>query len=164
MAIRTSDFCNCVVVPTLNYLQKYSLAARNLLLGTCAQETEMGTYLRQINNGPGLGPYSMQDATQRDIVNRFLLLPVNKALKLKVDGLVSNAYLYGDRNQELMVNMAYATALARIRYMYTDEPLPDANDIQGLANYWKQHYNTPDGSGTIEQFMERYKTYVQNQV
>lgn len=56
-------------------------------------------------------------------------------------------------------NLRFATAMARIHYWRVPEPLPDADDIDGLARYWKQHYNAPLGHGTAEQFAENYRTH-----
>ena len=31
-------------------------------------------------------------------------------------------------------------------------PLPEAGDIEGQAAFWKQHYNTPFGVGTVSKY------------
>jgi len=41
------------------------------------------------------------------------------------------------------------------------ESLPPYNDIPALARYWKQHYNTPEGKGTEEEFVKNYQKYIQ---
>ena len=38
--------------------------------------------------------------------------------------------------------------------------LPEYNDIEGMAKYWKTYYNTSQGAGTLEravQVMEQVK-------
>ena len=32
------------------------------------------------------------------------------------------------------------------------EALPEAGDIEGQAAFWKQHYNTPLGAGTVSKY------------
>jgi hypothetical protein len=32
----------------------------------------------------------------------------------------------------------------------------------GMADYWKQHYNTPLGRGTVEEFISNYQRHVGN--
>ena len=49
---------------------------------------------------------------------------------------------------ELVRNLAYATAICRVRYARVPGALPAAHDIDGLAAYWKAHYNTALGKGT----------------
>lgn len=68
----------------------------------------------------------------------------------------------GDMNRifALQFNFPYATAMARIQYWRKPDPLPDAEDIFGLARYWKKIYNTPGGKGTVEEFLKNYETYI----
>jgi hypothetical protein len=47
-----------------------------------------------------------------------------------------------------------------VRYIRAPAPLPGQDDLQGLANYWKQHYNTPLGAGTPEEFLDKWPQYV----
>jgi len=60
----------------------------------------------------------------------------------------------------LEVNDSYAAAMCRVRYLRVPARLPAADDIASLANYWKQHYNTPLGAGTPEEFLEKWPRYV----
>ena len=59
-----------------------------------------------------------------------------------------------------MWNLGYATAMCRVHYRRVLEPLPGADDIPGLAEYWKQHYNTPLGRGTVGEFADKFERYV----
>ena len=45
--------------------------------------------------------------------------------------------------------MGYATAVARLIYWRVPRPLPAASDLDGLAAYWKTHYNTAAGEDLI---------------
>ena len=61
---------------------------------------------------------------------------------------------------DLATDLAYACAMARIHYLRKPEPLPAHDDIEGLARYWKEHYNTFLGKGTVEEFVHNYRRLV----
>ena len=44
-----------LIKETLTGIDKYSIDALNLLLGTAAQESRFGHYIRQLGSGPALG-------------------------------------------------------------------------------------------------------------
>jgi hypothetical protein len=140
-----------IIKPTLQYLDLYSKSAENLLMGTAAQETKLGRYLKQIN-GPAEGIYQMEPRTHEDIWNNFL--PYKIPLKEKILQFAT------PREDELVWNLAYATAMVRIHYLRVTEPLPHEDDIEGLAKYWKDYYNTRLGKGTVNEFINNYKLLV----
>lgn len=143
-----------IIIPTLDYMRMNSNSAVNLLLGTAAQESRLGKYLHQIN-GPALGIYQCEPNTLDDIFNKYLRHRkelLRKVLRLSIPGLT--------RSKNAEGNLYYATAIARIHYSRVPEKIPDADDIEGLANYWKKYYNTKAGRGTAAQFVKNYKRYV----
>jgi len=149
--MNASQLNEWVITPVLRKLGLYSPSAVNLLLGTAAQESHLGTYLKQIN-GPALGIYQMEPATHDDIWKNYL------NFRHTLSSLVLQ---YNQQNADaLLYNLAYATALARIHYLRAPESLPQANDIEGLAAYWKAHYNTRLGKGTTDEFIDNYKRFV----
>lgn len=157
--MKTQQLLTSVIQPTLNFLGFDGLAAQNLILGTAAQESHMGQYLTQVN-GPALGIYQIEPATHDDLFNNFLAYHVS--IKDKVMALACSSYASSNLSDQLVGNLYYATAIIRLIYWRTPAILPDANDIQGLANYWKQYYNTPLGAGTTDEFIANYNTYVVN--
>jgi hypothetical protein len=133
-----------------------SPGAVNLLLGTAAQESGFGTYLAQIR-GPALGVFQMEPATETDIWSNWLAYRSHIKNRLKaVTGVKcpSRAHLHG--------NLLYQIVMARLHYLRCPAPLPAADDIAGMADYWKQHYNTPLGRGTVEEFISNYQRHVGN--
>jgi hypothetical protein len=44
--------------------------------------------------------------------------------------------------------------------MRVPDALPQADDIPAMARYRKQHYNTPLGAGTPEEFEQKWPSYV----
>jgi hypothetical protein len=145
-----------VIRPTLQAIDLWSEAAENLLLGTAAQESHMGHYLTQVR-GPALGIYQIEPATHHDVWDNFL--KYHKPLADKVQQLLS-PWNVADKDQALVNNLTYSSAIARIIYFRISKPLPAANDIAGLAAYWKQHYNTPRGKGKVEYFIKNYQELV----
>jgi hypothetical protein len=156
MSINSKQLRLLVVRPTLEYLNLWSESAENLLLGTCAQESSMGAFIKQVG-GPALGIYQMEPATQADIGENFLAY--KPELAGKIAGLSAHAIL-NDTDNQVVWNLAYATALCRVHYLRVPSALPPANETSLLAAYWKQHYNTPLGKGTEKEFVENYTKYV----
>lgn len=137
-----------VIVPTLRHIGLYSRAAERLLLATWFHESTVGnvTALRQ-TKGPALGVYQIEPATHKDNFEHFLNYPKNRELRSKVLELASGVNRVGDESgepavadSELVFNLAYATAQARIKYWRVPEPLPPEWDVNGLAEYWFKYY------------------------
>jgi len=147
-----------VIKPTLEYIGLYSLAAENLLLGTAAQESKLGTYLHQREAGPALGIYQMEPATHRDIWDNWL------AHRPELAGRVKQliAPWPSPFSQQLVTNLSYATAMCRLHYRRVHDPLPPEDDIEALADYWKRHYNTSAGKGTVEQYLRSWEMLIKN--
>ena len=154
MSIRTEDLRLYVIRPTLEHLQLSSQAAENLLLGTAAQESQMGYYLHQLN-GPALGIYQIEPATHQDVWQNYIDYRAPLSKKLLALGAM--------RESSLVTNLSYATAIARIIYLRVNAPLPEADDIAGLAQYYKTHYNTVKGKATVEEFIANYQRYIEHE-
>lgn len=131
-------------------------AAENLLLGTAATESHLGAYLFQVG-GPALGIYQMEPDTFEDIQSNFLAYRPQLAAKVR-------SWAAQETADELVWNLAYATAVCRVHYRRDPEPLPDANDVIGMARTWKRHYNTHRGKGTEADFIAAYRTRVQHRI
>jgi hypothetical protein len=143
-----------LITKVLDHLDLCSPSAVNLLLGTAAQESKFGTYLRQIS-GPALGVFQMEPATEDDIWQNFL------RYHTMLRGLVVQCTFISLPTPEALVwNLAYSIAMARIKYYRAPDPLPSPDDVQGLAAYWKNVYNTQKGKGKVEEFIENYQRYV----
>lgn len=141
-----------VVRPTLRRIGMWSQAAENILIGTIYQESRGGHYLHQLGNGPALGIYQIEPATHNDVWDNYL--HYRDALAKKVKNLAP----LSDLDEQLIVNLSYATAIARLIYYRIPKALPPANDIYALAKYWKAHYNTEQGKGTVEEFVKNFPT------
>ena len=144
-----------VIKPVCTHLGMWSLAAENLLLGTAAVESDLGTYLRQIGGGPAIGIYQMEPATHADIWRNWLAYQPD--LRQKLRQLVPPLYwAEGDEvpaDAEALTDLFYATAMARIHYRRVSAPLPAALDWPGMEAYHKKYYNTPLGKTRPGEFI-----------
>lgn len=120
-------------------------SAVNLVLGTAAQESGFGTYLVQRGKGPAIGAFQMEPATFRWVQQKFE--NIYKTVKFRVP-------------EAMEWDLRLAIIMCRLRYRVIAKPLPAADDIQGLAEYWKEFYNTKAGKGTVEEFITNYNRYV----
>lgn len=147
-----------VIVPALMALGLESPSAVNLLLGTCAQESAMGHYLIQQNIGfkGGIGIYQMQKLSYDDIWNR----KINDNVALKARIRLMLGYEGKPPAERMATDLKLATVMARLFYAVIPDPLPAADDIRGMAAYWKKYYNTSFGRGTIDEFVTNYAKYI----
>lgn len=148
-----------IVRPTLQAIGMHSMAAEQLVLGTMAQESRF-EYLKQLGNGPALGLAQMEPATHDDIWLNYLNYKPVLAEKVSRLGSKANMRSFGGIESpkpiELVSNLSYAVAMCRVHYRRVPAALPSADDIEGLARYWKDHYNTHLGKGTVEEFIENF--------
>jgi len=131
----------------------YSDTAVELLMLTCAQETHLGKYLKQVR-GPARGIFQVEPATEIDMWRT--LTHRHSDIKAKIDQLTMPMEPAGASNMEL--NIAYQIAMARYYYYRIPKPLP-AHDVWDMAAYWKKYYNTYLGAGTKEEAFGNYKRY-----
>jgi hypothetical protein len=154
----------CVVAPVLKALGAHSITAENLVLGTAMQESHL-RHLLQIN-GPAMGLWQMEPATHDDIHKNFLAYRAGlRRIVLKFAAGETRPAQAAD----LVGNLWYAAAMCRVQYLRATEvvvidgrgrtrpaALP-ANEPTALAQYWKTHYNTIAGKGTVEQALPHFE-------
>lgn len=146
---------DCIVRPILRDINPwipYSLAAEQLLLATAAQESK-GRYLRQLGKGPAVGLWQMEPFTHDDLWRTTLVGPDNplagKLRTMIVDGL--------PRAEQMVGNLYYACAMARVFYRRIQAPLPPVFDARAMGDYWKKYYNTVHGKGTVDEFIASWQ-------
>ena len=147
------QFRELVIRPALKVIDLYSPAAEQLLLGTALQESRL-QYLKQLGLGPALGPFQMEPFTHDDIWENFLAYKPELSKKIALLMVVSP-----DESDALPGNLYYAAAMCRVHYYRRPEALPAEDDIQAQAEYWKKHYNTPLGHGTVDQYMDNWERF-----
>jgi len=143
-----------LIEETLEEIGFYSPEATDLILGTIAQESDSGTYIKQLGNGPALGICQMEPATHKDIWKNYLAY--KDSLSDKINKLTTdNSGIYGE---EMRWNLKYAIAMCRVHYLRKKGAIPKT--VEGQAKYWKDHYNTHLGKGTTEEYINNYNKYV----
>lgn len=136
----------------LKEIDLYSFEAVNLLLGTAAQESQMGHFIRQLFAGPALGIFQMEPATFNDHLTYLARNPKLKEKIIKASGVTELTA------EQLEWNIALAICMARVHYYRKPTFIPTT--IEGMAVYWKRYYNTHLGKGTEAEFIINYKKYV----
>lgn len=160
--MNSKQLMDFIIKPTLTHIGFCGRSDAVIISGTIAQESGCGEYIRQLGydvdskNG-AFGITQMELFTHDSLWADFL--DYREDLAAKVYGL--KIYTLTDA-ENLMGNLPYAVAMARIKYLTIKEPLPNANDIKGMANYWKRFYNSPKGKGTEQEFVDNYNRYVKD--
>ncbi|MGR6871178.1 hypothetical protein ACU6U9_02465 [Pseudomonas sp. HK3] len=122
--------------------------AITLLLMIAAHESQGFRYCRQLN-GPALGLWQMEPATYNDAIEY-----------LKRTGKFTDIPRVLDA-EELVVSPTFAAAMARVQLWRDPEPLPDADDLMGLAKYAKRVWNTELGKATVNEYLNDYLNHVE---
>lgn len=137
--LHLGQFKALIVRGTLAQIGLAGDAAVNLLTGTALVESEL-YFLRQMG-GPALGLWQMEPATHDDCWQNFLNTQPQLGQSIRM--------LAGRRNPTvalLITNLAYACAMARVKYLRAAPPLPAATDAAALSAYHKRIYNTARGA------------------
>ncbi len=145
---------DCIIKPALTDLNLFSNDAMELLVFTCANESDGGTYIKQIN-GPALGIYQMEPKTYNDIWQNYILKKNNLCLQL-LHNFDAARIPSEDR---LIYDLRFATAMTRIYYARFPEPLPKMYDIDGMWNYYKKYYNTGLGKADYHVALSKYDSF-----
>lgn len=150
--IDPKQFGRYVIAPALTLLGMDSPEARALLLGTAAQESGLGRYLRQVGGGPAMGVFQMEPATYHDIWRNF----INNRPEIKQK--LAERWPVEPAPEEMMTDLLLAAVMCRLHYRRVSTSIPGADDLTGLARYWKKHYNTPMGRGSVDEFIRNWHT------
>jgi hypothetical protein len=149
-------FRRYVIRPTLKQIGMYSQEAEDLLLGTAMAESRL-TWLAQKGNGPALGVYQIEPPTLDDVWRRYAA--GRPDIRRRVEPLIADS---PNLDEQLQTNLAFATAIARLKYWMDPAPLPSPHDydhssyVFALGEVWKRQYNTSEGDGTVEHFVSNY--------
>ena len=156
-----------VIRPTLQAMNMWSESAEELLIGTAAQESLLGHFIKQVGGGPAVSIYQIEPATASDIVHRYLNMrrgldkQFQSAFQLVNSSQIDWEHISIDQVElKLISDLRFATAIARLRYWMVPETLPAAGDLSGMATYWKKHFNTVLGAGTEAEYIHNYQRLV----
>jgi hypothetical protein len=147
-----------LIQQTLTPIGIYSRNAEELLLATCANESNFGEYRTQDGDGPARGIFQMEGEDFNDIWTNYLAYHGTLAFQIK-------NYNAGQQGtvDDLVNNDPYAICMARVHYCRAPGALPDFNDIEAIWAYYKKYYNTPQGAATHDAFIAKYNKFVLGQ-
>jgi hypothetical protein len=143
MGLNVRQLRDLVVRPVLGSLALVEPGAdspdsERLILGTAAIESSF-EYLHQEGSGPALGLWQMEPTTHVDIWVNFL------AFKPQLAAAVSLWRTVGPHlANQLIWNLAYACAMARVHYMRDKHPIPSA--MADMDAYYDRVYNAGGAS------------------
>src|SRR3990167_7053744 len=106
--IDARDFRIRVIRPVLMRMQLGGRAAEDLLLGTAIIESGL-IWLAQRGGGPALGVYQIEPATHYDLWQWV-------GHKARWETALEREMTPAPRDEKLVTNLAYATAVARLLY------------------------------------------------
>ena len=146
------QYTDIILMPVLMQLQMYSHQAISLMLGTIAAESDAGTFIKQVG-GPALGVYMMEPKTHDDTWNHYL---TNQPV---ITGRLMGLCNFSKKPQavDMIFNVLYATAMARIHYWRVQEPIP--TELEAQAEYYVRYYNC-GGKGTVAKFIDAYNVFM----
>lgn len=155
MIFTADDLRHLVIRDTLHYLNDWSLAAENLLLGTAAQESGLGGGW---NKGRRVGLYHITPAMHRAVWDKYLIN--NPQLASDVRGIAGQHSFLRAPHGELVTNLKYATAIAWMIYRRSNQKLSEANNLVELGKFWHRYFH-PKSEGTVADFVKNYQLLVQ---
>lgn len=155
--INIDQFRELIVRSTLNDMYMFSPEAEELIIFTCAVETEGGTYLKQIN-GNALGIYQMEPLTHTDIWQNYI--KDKPQLLFKLLSIFNISQIPGE--ERMIYDLRYATAMVRLFYKRFSKKLPNPNDVDALWDYYKTYYNTDNGKAERTTSIAKYLSFINN--
>ncbi len=123
--------------------------AIEMIIETAIAETGLGQ-IEDKTVGAGMGITQFDDKPFQDIRDR------NQKLRpkiLKDLGIDINLVEWDD----LRYNQFLALLFTRLHYWLKGDPIPQT--IEERAKYWKLHYNTALGKGTVEHYLKMNKRF-----
>lgn len=154
--INQIQFRELIVRPVLLDIGLYSQEAEDLLIMTMAHESHGGDFIEQYPHGPAFGVYQMEKGTFNDLWDRYLSDKPELALKImKTCNLRQQPIA-----EEMIEDMALATAMARVYYLRIRQPIP--TDIDEMAEYAKKYWNTELGKAKAIDYLSAYLRFEKN--
>lgn len=149
--INIDQFRKLIIESSLNDLMLYSSDAEELLVFTCAAESDGGSFLHQVN-GRALGIYQMEPETYNDIWQNYIKLHPHIGMLLSTNFNI----VFIPSEDRLIYDLRFCTAMTRLFYARFPEPLPDCNNVDAIWNYYKKYYNTARGAAEKYSAIKKY--------
>ena len=123
--------------------------AKEMIIETAIAETGLGQ-IEDKTIGAGMGLTQFDEFPFNDIKTRTMKLRPQIQKDLKIDISLVNW-------DDLRFNPFLSLLFTRLHYWLKGSPIPAT--IEERAKYWKLHYNTVQGKGTVEHYLEMNKKY-----
>lgn len=123
--------------------------AKEMIIETAIAETGLGQ-IEDKTVGAGMGLTQFDEMPFNDIKTRTMKLRPQIQKDLKVDISLVNW-------DDLRFNPFLSLLFTRLHYWLKGDPIPAT--IEERAKYWKLHYNTVQGKGTVEHYLEMNKKF-----
>ena len=139
---------------SLYKLDCYSDDALALVVRTGMAESGYRALRGYGESNPAIGFWQIEPATLFDMMRNYIVYRPQYRQTLEKLGMKLTG---DDIEMSVISNMAVQAGLCRLHYRRDKDPLPSWDDLEGQGKYWKKHYNTVKGKGTIKHFMEMNK-------
>lgn len=141
-----------IVVEVCNVLGYGANAmAVDLMLETAAQETHCGQLRDPTPNGAGRGIFQIDPIAFNDICQRSRATDVTAVFNnFGID-------IKTIRHDALDYSPLAAAVFCRLFYKLRPDAIP--GDLLGRAAYWKKHYNTESGAGSVGEYVNNASLY-----
>jgi len=159
-----SQLLTHVVRPVLSFIGLSGPASEMLVIGTAAQESQFSAIM-QIGGGPAVSMWQMEPNTVRDTWARIPPKYADAIEALLVTQVkVSHRSVISILNR-LPGDLYLGAAMCRLIYYIKPFQLTDISSwpsykwAEYIAGIWKRYYNTPQGAGTVEQFITNWNRF-----
>ena len=119
-------------------------------------------YLRQLGDGPAVSFWQVEPQSCVDNLQHYLKHRKSLMGKCADASMVDLKHWqnYDERlwGEILEKNIAAGIVHCRLKLWRIPKSLP--NTLEGRANYWKKYYNTDQGKGTEEKYIDTVKEYL----
>lgn len=150
------QFKKLIIETLTEYDLPYSDNVIELLMLTASQETHLGKYIEQLNNGIALGVFQCEPNTYMDNLTYIHRKATYSDKWLRIlEDLPKD--LNGFNRTMFKGNLIMQILMCRVHYYRVKEHIP--TDIEDIARYYKQYYNTYKGAATEKEALTNYKEY-----
>lgn len=141
------SICRAIIKKSLSWyeLPRTENAIR-LLCMIAAHESGDFHYIKQVK-GPALGIFQMEPATYDDVV---------AYIKRNPERFVMLAHDLPELAEYMAFHPDFGAAIGRVFLLRVPKPLPDSDDIDGLAKYAKDHWNTHLGAAKWQDYRDAW--------
>tara|TARA_R110002020_G_scaffold474718_1_gene706858 strand:- start:2843 stop:3331 length:489 start_codon:yes stop_codon:yes gene_type:complete len=119
-------------------------------------------YIRQMGDGPARSFWQVEAATAVDNLAHYLKHRPKLMSKCADASYVDLKHWqnFDEKVWEEILEKNIAAGIVHCRIKYWRVPKRMPNTIEGMANYWKKYYNTEQGKGSPEHFIDACRKYL----